>query len=139
MSVEHQLREEDKAYEGDNLGLFVGASEGFLSRTLSRANALLQYVRLTPGPHPPSQEGQLQEDPSGDPLPGSSSVLRDLSPSIEITDDSDAATAVSAVAASMFKSSDPTPKEEFAQGACEIPCTSREDDTKTVKKNKDVV
>ena len=102
MSTEDQLWEEDEAYEGYNLGLFVGSLEGFLSRSLSRADALLQHVSLTPGPCPPSQEGQLQEDPSGDPLAGSSSVLRDLSPSLEMAGDSDAATAVRAVTASMF-------------------------------------
>jgi hypothetical protein len=37
----------------------------------------------------------------------------------------------------MFKSADPTPKEELAQGACELPRTSRGDNPKTVKKNKD--
>ena len=137
MSTEDQLRYEDKVYEGDNLGLFVGTPKGFLSRRLSRADAVLQRVSLSPGPRPPSQEGQLKEDPSGDPLPGSSSVLRDLSPSLEMADDSDAAITVPAVTASMFKSLDPTPKEEFVQGACELPCTSQGEDAKTIKKNKD--
>ena len=137
MSTQDQLREEDEAYEGDNIGSFVGAPEGFLSRSLSRADTLLQRVSLTPGPRPPSREEQLQEDSSGDPLAGSSSVLRDLSTTLEMAGDSDAATAVPAVAASMFKSLDPTPKEEFAQGACELPRTSRGDDAKTIKKNKD--
>ena len=59
MSVEDQLRGKDEVYEGDNMGLFIGAPTGFLSRSVSRVYALLQYIVLTPGPHPPSQEGQL--------------------------------------------------------------------------------
>ena len=137
MSTEDQLREEDEASEGDNLGSLVSASEGFILRSISRADALLSRVSLTPGPRPPSREGQLQEDPSGDPLPDLRSVHRDLSPSLEMADESDAAAAVIATAASMFKTSDPTPKEEFARGACELPRTSRGDDAKTIKKNKD--
>ena len=136
MSTQDSLREEDEAYKGDNQGAF--ALEGFLSRSLNRADALLQRDSLTPGPCSPSREEQLQEDPSGDPLAGSSSVLRDLSTTLEMAGDSGAVSAVPAVAASMFKSSDPTPKEEFAQGACELPRTSRGDDAKTIKKNKDV-
>ena len=130
MSTQDSLREEDEAYEGDNLGSFVGAPEGFLSRSLSRADALLQRVSLTPGPCPPSREGQLQENPSGDPLPDSSSVLRDLSPSLKMAGDSDASTSVPAVATSMFKLSDPTPKEVFVQGARQLHCTSQGDDAK---------
>ena len=37
----------------------------------------------------------------------------------------------------MFKTLDPTPKEKLAQGACELPRTSRGDDSETIKKNKD--
>ena len=127
MSTEDQLRGEDKIYKGDYLGLFVGAPGGFLSRSLSRADVLLQCVSLTLGPHPPSRERQLQEDPSGDPLPCFSSVLRDLSPSLAMTGDDGTATAVPIVAASISKLLDPTPKEVFAQGACELPCTSQKD------------
>ena len=64
MSTEDQLREEDKASEGDNLELFVEAPKGFLLRSLSRADALLKHVSLTPGPRPSGWEGTLQEDPS---------------------------------------------------------------------------
>ena len=78
----------------------------------------------------------MQEDPSGDPLAGSSSVLRDVSPSLEMSNDSDTTTAVPAEVASMFKSSDPTPKEEFIQGAYELPRTFQRDD-ETTKKNKE--
>ena len=57
-----------------------------------------------------------------------------------MTDSISAAMSVSSVAAvpSMFKTADPTPKKELAQGVCELPRTPRGDDTKTVKKNKDV-
>ena len=54
-----------------------------------------------------------------------------------MADDGDAATAVPAGVASMLKSSDPTPREEFSQGACELPRTSQGDDAKITKKNKD--
>ena len=51
--------------------------------------------------------------------------------------DSDAETAVPAAAASVFKSLNPTPKEVYAQEACDLHRTSRGDDAKTIKKNKD--
>ena len=37
----------------------------------------------------------------------------------------------------IFKTSDLTPKEKLAQGACDLPRTSRGNDSKTIKKNKD--
>ena len=54
-----------------------------------------------------------------------------------MTGDSDAATAVPVVAASMFKVLDQTPKELFAKGSYELPHTSRGDGAKITKKNKD--
>ena len=75
MSTEDQLLEEDEASEGDKLGSLVSASEGFILRSISRADALLSRVSLTPGPRPPSREGQLQEGPAGDPLSDFRSVL----------------------------------------------------------------
>ena len=106
MSTQDQLREEDKAYEVDTIGSFVGAPKGFLSRSLSKADALLHRVSLTSGPRPPSQKEQLQEDSSGDLLAISSSVLRDLSTTLEMTGDSDATTAVPAVAATSAATGD---------------------------------
>ena len=41
------------------------------------------------------------------------------------------------VAESMFKTSDPTPIEDLAGGACELPHTSWGEYPKTIKKNKD--
>ena len=41
MSIADKLWEEHKAYEGNNLGLFVGAPKGFLLMSLSRADHLL--------------------------------------------------------------------------------------------------
>ena len=47
--------------------------------------------------------------------------------------------AVSSDAVSIFTTSDPTPKEEFTHGACELPCTQQGDDSKPIKKHKDVL
>ena len=39
--------------------------------------------------------------------------------------------------AAIFRTADPTPIEELACGACEMPRSSRGDNVKTIKKNKD--
>jgi len=56
-----------------------------------------------------------------------------------MTDSSSTALSTSSVAAVslMFKTADPTPKEELAQGACELPCTPQGDNPNIVKKKKD--
>ena len=43
------------------------------------------------------------------------------------------------VAASMLKTSDKTPIEELAVGACELPCMSRGEYPKIINKNKDTI
>ena len=134
MSHDNSPREQVEASSGDLERLPVGISEGCLDSLLSVTVDALRCISTTPVPNPPSQREQgSQDSPPRDPLPVLRGVTINLS---EIILDSEVVDP-SSVAASMFKPSDPTPIEELVGGACELPCTSRGEDPKKIKKNKD--
>ena len=131
-------RENEEALSGYGAGFQEGIPEEQSLGVLARISDALNRVSLTPGPNRPypSLEESLQPDPS--PETNRDRVLPvDLSARMSASSPAAASEPSVAAAPSMFKSADPTPKEELAQGACELPRTSRGDDPKTVKKNKD--
>ena len=137
MSNEDSTREKEEALAGYGTGFQEGIQEDQSLGVLARFLDALNHVNLTPEPSCPypSLKESLQTDPS---IP---SIVIDrvlsVNLSARMTDSSSAAASASsvAVAPSMFKTVDPTPnKEKLAQGACKLPCTSRGDDPKTVKK-----
>ena len=104
--------------------------DSFLSGTVDT----LRRISITPVQKPPNQVEQVSQDfPLIDTFPVLRDVTRNLS---EIILDSAVADPPGA-AASMLKTSDPTPIEELAGGACELPSASQGEDPKTIKKNKD--
>ena len=107
MSHNNSTQEKVNSSTGDLEGLPVVISEGCLDSFLSGTVDALSCFSTTPGPNK-------------DPLPVLRGVTRNLS---EIISDSVVADPLGAEA-SMFKTSDTTPIEELAGGACELPCTS---------------
>ena len=136
MSQEDSIWEHEEELQGNGAGSPEGIPEGssvrVLARTLSYALDSLTRVSLTPGPSSrlSSLEEQLQPDSSPEYPAG-------IPPVENMSTPDEASSAHIEAGNAMFKSANPTPKEELAQGACELPRTSRGDDPKTVKKNKD--
>ena len=98
---------------------------------VARLSDKLNRVSLTPEPSRPypSLEELLQPDTTT-PIDLDRVLLVDLSARMTASSPAAASEPSVAAAPSMFKSTDPTPKEELVQGACELPCTSRGDDPK---------
>ena len=96
----------------------------------------MRRISTTLGQNPPIQGEQGSKDsPPRYSLPFLRGVKRNLS---EIISDSAVADPPVA-AASMFKTSDPTPIEDIAGGTCELPRASRREDPKTIRKKKDTI
>ena len=96
----------------------------------------MRRISTTPGPNPPIQGEQVSQNfPPRDPLPVLIGVTRNISETI-----SDSAVVdLPGVAASMLKTLDPTPIEERAGDACELPRTSQGKDLEAIKKNEDTI
>ena len=134
MSHDYLTREQVEESSGYLEGVPVGISEGYLYSFLSVTVDSLRRISTTPTLIPPIQGEQGSHySPSRYPLPVFRGVTRNLS---EIISDSTVADPAGA-AEYMFNTSYPTPIEELAGGACELPCTSRGEDPKTTKKKKD--
>ena len=133
MSHNDSTWEQVEASAGDSEGVPVGISEGYLYSLLSGTVDTLRRISTTPGPNIPSQGEQGSHD---SPLRYPLTVLRGVAINLsEIISDSEVADPPG-VAASMFKTSDTTPIEELAGGACDLPRTSRGKGPKIIKNNK---
>ena len=126
MSNKDSTWENEEGLAGYGAGFQEGISEEQSIGVLARISDALNCVSLTPGPNRsfPSLKELLQPDPSTPPRDPDRALPVDLS--ARMTDSSLVAASASSVAAapSMFRTADPTPKEELAQGACELPRTS---------------
>ena len=80
----------------------------------------MRRISTTPGQNTPNQGEKVSQNYlPRDPISVFRGVTRNLSEIISYSALADPP----GVTASMFKTSDPTPIEELAGGACEIPCT----------------
>ena len=109
--------------------------EGYLERVLESTLGALSRVSLTPAPSRlPSQGEQLQQDSPRQASLNLGGVPRNLAPTLNMVGgNAGSGTTRTLDSSNMFKTSDPTPKEKLAQGVCELPRTSRGDDSKTIK------
>ena len=127
MSRNNSTREQAEAIQGGTSGTSQDIFESIqVSELRKRTENLSRQVVSTTLPR---QGEQGSHDSPRDRLPTSGSV-----PNLGIMVTTNLApTGVAA----MFRTADPTPIEDLAGGACEMPRLSRGDDAKTIKKNKD--
>ena len=115
MSNEESTRENEEALSGYGTGFQEGIPEEQSLGVLARISDALNRVSLTPGPnHPyPNLEESLQPDPSTEPTDLDRVLPVDLSARMTESSPIAALEPFVTAAPSMFKTADPTPKEEL--------------------------
>jgi len=116
MSNKDSTRENKEALLGNGARFQEGFPEEQPLGVLAILSDALNHVSLTPGPNCPypSLEELLQPDPSTEPIDLDRVLSVDLSASMTESSSAAASAPVVAAAPSIFKTVNPTPKEELA-------------------------